>query len=124
MGPLNIVIFLFMLETVFLLTLYCFYLGLPCSSDGKESACNAGEKGSIPGSERSSGERNSNPLLVLAWRIPWTNEPGGLQLGRKEPDTTGQLTQTKAFIYLLRPLKTQVSPVSGGPRERKKEKKF
>ena len=37
-GPLNIVIFLFMLETVFLFTLYSFYLGLPCSSNGKESA--------------------------------------------------------------------------------------
>ena len=32
------------------------------SSDGKESACNAGELGSIPGSGRSLGERNGNPL--------------------------------------------------------------
>ena len=30
---------------------------------------------------------------VLAWRIPWTEEPGGLQsVGRKESDMTGQLT--------------------------------
>ena len=29
---------------------------------------------------------------ILAWRIPWTEEPGGLQsTGRKEPDTTEQL---------------------------------
>ena len=33
-----------------------------CSSDGKESACNAGDSGSIPGSERLSGEGNGNPL--------------------------------------------------------------
>ena len=34
----------------------------PDSSDGKESACSAGDPGSIPGSERSSGEGNANPL--------------------------------------------------------------
>ena len=33
------------------------------SSDGKESACNAGDPGSIPGLGRSPGERNGNPLL-------------------------------------------------------------
>ena len=37
-------------------------MGLPCSSDGKESACNAEELGSIPGSGRSSGEGNGNPF--------------------------------------------------------------
>ena len=36
--------------------------GFPCSSDGKESACNAGDLGSIPGSGRSPGEENGNPL--------------------------------------------------------------
>ena len=36
--------------------------GFPYSSVGKESACNAGDLGSIPGSGRSSGEGNGNPL--------------------------------------------------------------
>ena len=94
-------------------------LGFPAGSDGKESACNAGDAGSIPGSGRSPGEGNGNPLQyswasllarlvktppamqeawaqalgqedpleeemathssILAWRIPWTEEPGGLQ---------------------------------------------
>ena len=36
--------------------------GFPGGSDGKESACNAGDQGLIPGSGRS-GEGNSNPLL-------------------------------------------------------------
>ena len=36
--------------------------GFPGSSDGKESAYNAGHPGSIPGSERFLGERNGNPL--------------------------------------------------------------
>ena len=37
-------------------------LGLPCSSKGKESACNAENQGSIQGLESSSGEGNGNPL--------------------------------------------------------------
>ena len=36
--------------------------GLPCSSNGKESAYDAGDQSSVPGSERSSGEGNDNPL--------------------------------------------------------------
>ena len=36
--------------------------GLPDSSDGKESACNAGDPSSIPGSGRSPGERIGYPL--------------------------------------------------------------
>ena len=36
--------------------------GIPCSSDGKESACNAGDPGSIPGSARFPGEGSSNSL--------------------------------------------------------------
>ena len=111
--------------------------GFPDNSDGKESACNAGDLGSIPGSGRSPGEGNGNPLQysfrhspspaapqtvaqiniwtslvaqkvkrlstmretwvrslgwedplekemaihsrTVAWKIPWTEEPGGLQ---------------------------------------------
>ena len=37
-------------------------MGLPGGSDGKESARNAGDLGSIPGSGRSPGEGNGNPL--------------------------------------------------------------
>ena len=37
-------------------------LGFPDGSDGKVSACNAGDMGSIPGSGRSPGEGNGNPL--------------------------------------------------------------
>ena len=36
--------------------------GFPCGSVGKESACNAGDLGLIPGSGRSPGEGNGNPL--------------------------------------------------------------
>ena len=37
-------------------------MGFPGGSDGKESACNAGDPGSISGSGKSSGERNGYPL--------------------------------------------------------------
>ena len=34
---------------------------------------------------------------ILAWRIPWTEEPGGLQsIGSQESDTTEQLTHTNS----------------------------
>ena len=38
------------------------YSHFPCGSDSKESACKAGDLGSIPGSGRSIGEGNGNPL--------------------------------------------------------------
>ena len=37
-------------------------MGFPGGSDGKESVCDAGDLGSIPGSGRSPGEGNGNPL--------------------------------------------------------------
>ena len=44
----------------------------------KEKIClNARDPGSIPGSGRSPGGRNGNSFQYV-WRIPWTEEPGGL----------------------------------------------
>ena len=40
----------------------CFPLGFPGGSDGKQSACNAGDPGSVPGWGRCSGEGNGYPL--------------------------------------------------------------
>ena len=53
--------------------------GFPGWLDGNESACNAGDPGSIPGLGRSHGEGNAAHSSILAWRFPWTEEPGGLQ---------------------------------------------
>jgi len=47
-------------------------------SDDKNSICSVGDSDSFSGSERSHGEGNGNPLQYLSWRIPWTEEPGGL----------------------------------------------
>ena len=49
-----------------------YHMGFPGSSAGKESACNVGDLGSIPGLGRSPGEENATHSSILAWRIPWT----------------------------------------------------
>ena len=53
--------------------------GFPGGSNGKESAYDVGDPGSIPGSGRSPGEGNGSPLQYSSWRIPWMEEPGRLQ---------------------------------------------
>ena len=66
------------------------YMGFPGSSASKESTCNAGDLGSIPGFGRSPGEGKCYPHQYSGlensmdtWRSPW---------GRKESDTTEQLS--------------------------------
>ena len=54
-------------------------MGFPGDSDSKEAACNLVDPALIPGSGGSPGERNATHSSVLAWRIPQTEEPGGLQ---------------------------------------------
>ena len=51
----------------------------PDGSDGKASAYDVGDPGLIPGSGRSPGGGNGNHSSILAWKIPWTEEPGRLQ---------------------------------------------
>ena len=53
--------------------------GLPRWFSGKESACNAGDAGSIPESGRSPGGGNGNPLQDSCLETLWTEEAGGLQ---------------------------------------------
>jgi len=55
------------------------YLGFPGGSDGKESSCNAGDPGSIPGWGRSLEKGMATHSSILAWRIAWTEELGRLQ---------------------------------------------
>ena len=50
-------------------------MGFPGGSVVKNSPANAGDAGSIPGSVRSPGEGNGNPLVILAWNIQWTQKP-------------------------------------------------
>ena len=57
-------------------------MGFPRWLSGKESACNArdADVGLIPRSGRSPGGGGmATQSSILAWRIPWTEESGGLQ---------------------------------------------
>ena len=56
----------------------CRILSFPGGSDGKESAYNVGDPGSIPGLERPPGEGNGCPLQYSCLENP-AEEPGGLQ---------------------------------------------
>ena len=67
---------------------YCkSHLGFSCASDGKESACNAGDMGSIPGLGRSPEEGNGNPLQYFCLE---NSKDRGAQVTAS--DTTEQLT--------------------------------
>ena len=88
------------------------FLGFPGGSAGKESACHAGDLGSIPGLGRSPGEETSS---ILAWRIPWTVQSTGSQrvghdwatftfmfhLVRCLPQTRKQLFFKKIWLTLV-----------------------
>ena len=75
-------------------------MSFPGSSDGKESACNAGDPGLIPGSGRSPGEGNCNPLQYSCLENP--TDRGAWQVTPHEvaeSDMTERLTHT-VDIYL------------------------
>ena len=81
-------------------------LWFPDGSDDKESACNAGDSGSIPVLGRSPGEGGSPS--IPAWRIPRTEEPGKLwSMWSKESDTIEQLTLS------LSPYKNEITTDNG-----------
>ena len=92
-------------------------MGFPGSSAGKESACNAGDSGLIPGLGRSPGEGIGYPLpyswaFLVAQVVKNPPAMQGSPWGRKESDTTERLSTTahstmkmfsfpKLHIYLL-----------------------
>ena len=71
-------------HSVDLRTLYtqCYITGLPHDSDSEKSACNARDRGLIPGSWRSPGEGNGNPLQYsclenpMDWSASWVTDHG------------------------------------------------
>ena len=68
-----------MIGFVFLFCLLFRPVHFPGGSEVKESACNAGDLGSIPGLGRSPGEGNGNPLQYSCLENPMDEEHGGLQ---------------------------------------------
>ena len=53
-------------------------------SHSKQSVCNAGDPGLVPGTGRSPGEGNGTHSSILALEIPWTEEPGRLHPMRSQ----------------------------------------
>ena len=88
--------------------------GFPGGSDGKESACNAGDLGLIPESRRSLGEEWQPTPVFLPGEFHGQRNPMGYGPGdRKESDTTERLTLTRgcpaclpcpAALYLTKSL--------------------
>ena len=58
-----------------------YWVGFPGGSDSKESTCNVGDQSSISGAGKIPLEKEMATTCsnILAWRIPWTEEPGVLQ---------------------------------------------
>ena len=71
-------------------------VGFPGGSNSEESACSTGnteDEDSIPGLERSPEEGMATHSSILAWRIPWTEEPSRLQsMGSQRVKNDEQLT--------------------------------
>ena len=70
--------------TTILYPYFCGFIltyGLPwcLSSEKKKKSANAGDVGSIPGSGRSLEKEMPIHSSILAWRVSWTEEPGGPQ---------------------------------------------
>ena len=85
------------------------YLGFPDSSVGKESVCNAGDPGSIPGLERSAGEGIGYPLqyswasLVaqLVKNPPTMRETWVQSLGWEDPLEKGKATHFSILAWRI-----------------------
>ena len=63
------------------------YKGFPDGSAGKESACNAERPVRCLGQEDPLEEEMVAHCSILVWRIPWTEEPGGLYMGSQRVRT-------------------------------------
>ena len=78
--------------------------GLPWWLEGKESACSAGDMGSIPESGRSPGEGNGYPLQYSCLENSMNGGAWGTIVlwGHKESDTPEQLTLSLFFTSYIR----------------------
>ena len=66
----------------------------------KNPPVNAGDGGSSPGWGRSLEDGKATHSSILAWRTPWTEEPGGLQSIGKQSQTQLKQLSTHNNVYL------------------------
>ena len=76
-------------------------MGFRGGADDKESACNAGDLGSIPGLGTSPGGQPGKPLQYSYLENPWTEEPGGLQSMRWQRVRHNWATNTFTFMVII-----------------------
>ena len=75
---------------IFLWALFpnCGTMGFPGGSVVKNLPAHAGDAGLIPGSKDPLEEEMATHSSILAWKNPWTEEPGGLQsMGSQKSQT-------------------------------------
>ena len=72
---------------------------------GKESACYVGDRGLIFPGEDPLEKEMATHSSILAWEIPWTKEPGGLQSMRSQRVNTTEHTHTQATTSKQRLIK-------------------
>ena len=85
-------------------------MGVPDGTKSKDSTCqcrDGRDELRFPGREVSPEQETATHASVLAWKIPWTEEPEGLQSRRsgrvsKESDTAEQLSNAKGGYELIR----------------------
>ena len=63
-------------------------MGLPWCLSDKESTCNAEEAVGSLGQEDPPEKKMATHTSTLAWEIPWTEEPGGLQFMESQKSQT------------------------------------
>ena len=78
--------------------------GLPGDSEGKESACNVRELGSIPGSGRSPEKEMATHVSIFAWRIPMDREAWWATVHRVAKSWTRLSNFTFSFLSCQRRL--------------------
>ena len=78
---------------------HSWFWGFPGGSDGKESACNEGDQVGSLGWEDSLEKGMATHTSILAWRIPWMEEPGRFQFTMLQ--RVGHDWATNTFIVSL-----------------------
>ena len=67
------------MPSLYVVSSCCMHLGFPGGSAVKNPPANAGDVGLIPGLGKPLEKEMATHASVLAWEIPWTEEPGGMQ---------------------------------------------
>ena len=95
--------FFILISIKFIIMIYSWIIyihRLPWWISGKEPTCNARDPGSTLGQEDPLEKEMATHSSILAWEIPWTEEPGGLQSRGQERIGHGLVTKQHQRIYI------------------------